>query len=226
MGRISIAGLLGVVVAFALGLAALVNANEFWAGGTLLVTLAALLGSVLGAILRGWRGGGWLGFALFGWGFFLFQIFTLWIGLGREMRSISEPVSTWIFEKANPAPKLEESMIPQPPPTMPTPPMPPMYTFPPPIDSSDPVPTPPPGSVALMPFSSPPPPDPPSPRASTTPDPNAEIVAALERRADGLEKAREIGRWLLLLAFAGLGSIVGIVLARGRAENVASSPPA
>jgi hypothetical protein len=112
MRRISIGAALGWVVAFALGLAALVNATDFWAGATLLLTLATLLGSVLGVILRGWRSGGWLGFAVFGWGYFLFQIFSFWVGLGADMWSISEPVSAWVFEKANPLPALPASMIP------------------------------------------------------------------------------------------------------------------
>jgi hypothetical protein len=225
MGRISIARLLGLVAAFALGLAVLVNASEFWAGATLLLTLAALLGSVLGVILRGWRGGGWLGFAVFGWGYFFFQVFTLWVGLGREMWSMSEPASAWVFEKANPLPALPDSMIPQPPPQMPAPALAPTYP-PPPPPLSDGLPP----STDLVALASADTPTMPSSssatglaRPSMPSEPNAEIIAALERRVERLEKAREIGRWLVVLAFGGVGAILGMVLARGRPARVGAA---
>ncbi len=232
MGRISIAATLGWVVAFALGLAALVNATEFWAGATLFLTLAALLGSVLGMILRGWRGGGWLGFAVFGWGYLFFQIFMLWVGLSREMWTMSEPVSAWVFEKANPQPTLPASMIPQPPPQIPPPPSSPTYEAPPP--TSPPVPISQPPDLGVSPplegNASPSAPDPRAGildgRPSMPPDPNAEFIAAMDRQAERLEKAKEIGHWLVVLAFAGLGSIFGIVLVRGRPAGVGAAPAA
>ena len=55
----------------------MVNATFIWAGVVFTLTIGVLLASVLALILRGWRGGGWLGFALFGWGFLIFGILSL-----------------------------------------------------------------------------------------------------------------------------------------------------
>ena len=68
--RFPIAGLMWAVVVAALGLAALRNASEVWAGATLLVTCGILCLAIVGVVCRkdesrAW----WLGFALFGWGY-------------------------------------------------------------------------------------------------------------------------------------------------------------
>ena len=66
--RFSIAGLMGVVLLAAIGLAALRTPSETWAGIVLLATLAALGIASVGAIcLRGASRAGFLGFAVFGW---------------------------------------------------------------------------------------------------------------------------------------------------------------
>ena len=66
MGRISIRASMAVVVFAAVGLAALRNASELWAGAMVLVALTAVGGAVLGAInLRGIERAWWQGFALF-----------------------------------------------------------------------------------------------------------------------------------------------------------------
>lgn len=68
--RASLAGLMGVVVAVALGLAALRNPTTGWFGITSLVTGGVLMLAVVGAVCR--RGASrawWFGFALFGWGY-------------------------------------------------------------------------------------------------------------------------------------------------------------
>ncbi len=63
MRRISIRTLMAFVLVSAVGLAALRNANELWAGMMLLVAMAALGGAVLGLILmRGRERAWWLGF--------------------------------------------------------------------------------------------------------------------------------------------------------------------
>jgi hypothetical protein len=68
--RFSIAGLMGVVLISALGLAALRSVSETTAGITLLVACAALALAVVGAICRtGSERAWWLGFAVFGWGY-------------------------------------------------------------------------------------------------------------------------------------------------------------
>ena len=217
MKRISIAGLLGFVIAFALGLAAVVNASEFWAGAMSFLTIVTLLGSVLGTVLRGWRSGGWLGFAVFGWGYYFSLI--LMLGLADEMVSLSETAAVWVFEKANPAPSVVVSIrtAPLPPPVLPTyevapPPALPPSPIPPPADSSVPPPSP---SVPL---------DIDLIRPSIPPDPNAELTAALDHRAERLERARAIGRRFSVLGFAGLGAILGILLARGIPRGVTSAP--
>ena len=70
MRRISILGLMGVVVAAGLGLAALRDANELWAGLVLLADLAAVGTALLGVVYRrGRERAWWLGFALFGGGY-------------------------------------------------------------------------------------------------------------------------------------------------------------
>ncbi len=66
MRRISIRSLMVFVVVSAVGLAALRNANELWAGTMPLVALAAMGAALLGAvILRGRERCWWAGFAFF-----------------------------------------------------------------------------------------------------------------------------------------------------------------
>ena len=66
--RFSIAGLMGVVLITAIGLAALRSPSHTWAGVLLLATLAAFCIAVIGAFCRtGAERGGWIGFAVFGW---------------------------------------------------------------------------------------------------------------------------------------------------------------
>ncbi len=68
--RFSIAGLMGIVLIAAVGLAGLRNASALWAGTLLMLTCATLALAVVGAIYcRGPRQAWWLGFAIFGWGY-------------------------------------------------------------------------------------------------------------------------------------------------------------
>jgi hypothetical protein len=70
MRRISIRTLMAFVLVSAIGLAALRNANEIWAGTMLLLALAAVGVAVMGAvILRGKERYWWLGFAVFSGGY-------------------------------------------------------------------------------------------------------------------------------------------------------------
>jgi hypothetical protein len=76
--RFSIAGLMGIVVVAAVGLAALRNASETWAGMILLLTCGVLALAVVGVVCRaGSERAWWLGFALFGWGY-LVLAFGFW----------------------------------------------------------------------------------------------------------------------------------------------------
>jgi hypothetical protein len=69
--RFTIAGLMGVVLILALGLAALRNPTGVWASFVPLVTRSLLCLAVVGAICRkGTERAWWLGFALFGWNHF------------------------------------------------------------------------------------------------------------------------------------------------------------
>jgi hypothetical protein len=68
--RFSIAGLMGLVVVVAVGVAALRFATELWAGILLLMTLVVLGAAVLAFHERtGAKRAWWRGFALFGWGY-------------------------------------------------------------------------------------------------------------------------------------------------------------
>lgn len=70
--RISIGGLMAVVLVAAVGLAALRYGSEEWAALVTLMTLGLLALAILGTIYRrGDRRASWLGFALFGWGYML-----------------------------------------------------------------------------------------------------------------------------------------------------------
>jgi hypothetical protein len=90
--RFSIAGLMGIVVVAAIGLAALRNASETWAGVMLLFTFGVLLLAVVGVVCRGeaeraW----WLGFALFGWGYMALALWSL-----SNNRAASLPTIAWL----------------------------------------------------------------------------------------------------------------------------------
>ena len=66
--RVSIAGLMGVVLVAAIGLAALRSSSQTWAGLLLLGTFGAFGIALVGAVCRsGSERGGWIGFAVFGW---------------------------------------------------------------------------------------------------------------------------------------------------------------
>src|SRR6184192_4085180 len=77
--RFSIGGLMGVVLVAAIGLAALRNASEPWAGVMLLLTHGVLGFAAIGVVCRrhverAW----WLGFSLFGWGYLALVAFWPW----------------------------------------------------------------------------------------------------------------------------------------------------
>ena len=79
MRRFSIRTLMAVIVVFAVGLAALINANSLWAAMMLLISLAAVGIDVMGAvILRGGEHSWWAGFAFFG-GAYLALAFAPWL---------------------------------------------------------------------------------------------------------------------------------------------------
>jgi hypothetical protein len=74
--RFSIAGLMGIVMVAAVGLAALTKPSEIWAGAMLLLTCGILALAVVGAIYReGPRRAWWLGVSVFGWGYMALSAF-------------------------------------------------------------------------------------------------------------------------------------------------------
>jgi hypothetical protein len=82
--RFSIAGLMGVILVAAIGLAALHNPTELWAGVIFLLTCGVLALAIVGVACRGqgeraW----WLGLALFGWGYFTLAFSSPREGLPR-----------------------------------------------------------------------------------------------------------------------------------------------
>jgi hypothetical protein len=78
--RLSIAGMLGIVAALALGMAALFSAASLWLSAAATLTLAIFLSAVLGAILlRGSERAFCLGFALFS-GVYLVLVDWDWMG--------------------------------------------------------------------------------------------------------------------------------------------------
>ncbi len=90
--RFTIAGLMGAVLAAAIGLAALRTASETWAGVMLLLTCGVLALAVVGVVCRGeseraW----WLGFALFGWGYLALAFWC-----GNRARSPRLPTLMWL----------------------------------------------------------------------------------------------------------------------------------
>lgn len=70
MRRFSIARLMGVILAVGLGMAALREASDLWAGIALSIVLVLLAGAILQVLHdQAARRAFWLGFALFGWGY-------------------------------------------------------------------------------------------------------------------------------------------------------------
>lgn len=73
--RLSLAALMGVVALIAVGVAALRSSTAIWAALVILLALGTVCGATVGAVLR--RGpdrGPWLGFAVFGWAYFLMTL--------------------------------------------------------------------------------------------------------------------------------------------------------
>jgi hypothetical protein len=70
--RMSIAALMTVVLVLAVGFAALRSSSKAWSVVVLTLTLVLQFTAILGAIYRRGRDrAGWLGFALFGWGYWI-----------------------------------------------------------------------------------------------------------------------------------------------------------
>src|SRR5262249_36376756 len=94
--------MMGAVLACAVGLAALRNANELWAGTLALLTLGLLGVAVLGVIYercrdRAW----WLGYALFGGGY-LVVAFAPWVVEGFQPRLATSELLGYVHSQVSP----------------------------------------------------------------------------------------------------------------------------
>jgi hypothetical protein len=98
MGRFSLARGLGVVAAIAVGLGLLRDGSNWCSGAMLTLTLGLLFASLLGAMIHGVSEGAWLGFALFGWGFFLLQFIPT---VEYRLRMVTDAPAEWIFSHTN-----------------------------------------------------------------------------------------------------------------------------
>jgi hypothetical protein len=98
MRRISIRTLMAFVLVSAVGLAALKNAGELWAGIMLLLALAAAGAAILGAaVMQGRERAWWLGFAVFA-GLYLTLAVGPWVHDGFRSQLIT---SHWLVQLRN-----------------------------------------------------------------------------------------------------------------------------
>jgi hypothetical protein len=94
--------MMGWVLAYALGLAALRNANELWAGTLALLTLGLLGVAVLGVIYeRGRDRAWWLGYALFGGGY-LVVTFAPWVVEGFQPKLPTSKLLGYVHSQVSP----------------------------------------------------------------------------------------------------------------------------
>jgi hypothetical protein len=110
MRQFSLAGTLWLVAFVALGFAAVRNASNLWLGATFIATLGLLCASVLGAVLERSRGGvWWLGFALFGWAYFVAGLIP---GLADTARMPSRALANWVTFASSPVPTAAPGGVP------------------------------------------------------------------------------------------------------------------
>jgi hypothetical protein len=92
MRRFTILALMGLVLGMAVAIAALRNADDYWAGGVLLGTAVLIGVSTLGAVYHsGHRRAGRLGFAVFGGGYFALAF------LGLSEQNLAKLPTTWLL---------------------------------------------------------------------------------------------------------------------------------
>ncbi len=92
MRRFTILGLMGLVLGLAVAIAALRNADDYWAGGLLLATALLIGVAALGAVYNSgrWRAGR-LGFVVFGGGYFALAF------LGLSEPNLAKLPTTWLL---------------------------------------------------------------------------------------------------------------------------------
>ncbi len=112
MKRISLARLLGFIGLFAVGLAAIARASLMWNGIIYTIMVGSLFAGLLGAIILGRRGGRWIGFALFGWGYFALHFLP---SFPITADYLPDESAGWVYDRANPAPVEPKPAAPAPP---------------------------------------------------------------------------------------------------------------
>ena len=118
--RISVGGLMVVVVIAAIGIAALRSASELWASFILTLTFGILATASLGALLRrGERRAFWIGFAAFGWGYI---VLCFWTQVGDRL--VTTPVLDRFYEDYGPWKRFTFSVVTPVPGGLPSPPAP------------------------------------------------------------------------------------------------------
>jgi hypothetical protein len=111
MRRISIRGLMAVVLVSGVGLAALRNASDLWAGIMLLAALAVLGVAILGVMcLREWPRFWWTGFAVFEGGYLLLA-FGPWFASEIEPRLATTLLLGYVHSQVtgSPVPRPEDA---------------------------------------------------------------------------------------------------------------------
>jgi hypothetical protein len=109
MGRISIAKLLGLVAVVAVAVVAISRATPIWESLSFNLMVAFLFAGPLGVAYRRGRRAPWVGFVLFGWGYFLLGFVS---DLGDEAKYLSEALSDTLYQLANTRP-VEPATNPQ-----------------------------------------------------------------------------------------------------------------
>jgi hypothetical protein len=115
--RFSLASLLGIIAVIALGLTGARSASTFWTTAASTLTLALLLGAILGAwLLAGTDRAFWAGFALFGWTYLVLVNWD-WVGgqLGHDLTAgLSDFADSIFAEVPVPlAPQLPGTAVPR-----------------------------------------------------------------------------------------------------------------
>jgi hypothetical protein len=90
--RITIAGLMTIVLYVAFGVAALRNADHFWADATYTIAVFSVSTALLGAIFRKRAARvPWIGYAVFGWTYILLDFLPSWTPSGFGFERVVRP---------------------------------------------------------------------------------------------------------------------------------------
>jgi hypothetical protein len=103
--RVTIAGLMAVVLYAALSFAALANASAVWADTTYTIAILTVSTALLGAIVRkGPNRVPWVGFAVFGWIYVLIDLLPGWFHSGFGMGNTTRPnlMIVWAIDRLAP----------------------------------------------------------------------------------------------------------------------------